>query len=205
MYVPSNSPKYTCQKCRNKIGCADLEEIFLEEVKGYLVNPENVNSYLGKAGLAFEAKSSLLSQRQNALVKLTQDVDRMLRLYLDGSVTSEDFKRFNDPLSERRFQLEEETHRLQAEIDILRIDSLSGEQLVTEAIELQGRWPQMSQEERRKVIELMVRRIDIGEGELEFHLVQLPSYKEITNWQNTYPHGNTAVRSSTGNGGFVWP
>ena len=40
------TPKYTCQKCRNSIGCQDLEEIFMEEVKGYLVKPENVQAGL---------------------------------------------------------------------------------------------------------------------------------------------------------------
>ena len=39
--MPMRTPKYTCQKCRNSLGCQDLEEI-----KGYLVKPENVQAYL---------------------------------------------------------------------------------------------------------------------------------------------------------------
>ena len=61
----------------------------------------------------------------------------------------------------------------------------------------------MTLEEKRRVAELMVRTIVIGDGEIEFNLVQLPSYQEITKWQNTYPRGYTAVRSSRGNGAFV--
>jgi hypothetical protein len=44
----------------------------------------------------------------------------------------------------------------------------------------------------------MVRTIVVGDGEIEFNLVQLPSYQEFTNWQNTYLRANTAGRSSRG-------
>jgi hypothetical protein len=48
------------------------------------------------------------------------------------------------------------------------------------------------------VAELMVRTIVVGDGEIEFNLVQLPSYQEFTNWQNRYLRGYTAGRSSRG-------
>lgn len=57
--------------------------------------------------------------------------------------------------------------------------------------------------EKRRVAELMVRTIVIGDGEIEFNLAQLPSYKEITNWQNTYPRGYTPGRSSRGSAASV--
>jgi hypothetical protein len=50
------------------------------------------------------------------------------------------------------------------------------------------------------VAELMVRTIIIGDGEIEFNLVQLPSYQEITNWQNTYLRESREERSSRGGG-----
>ena len=204
MYVPMRTPKYTCQKCRNSIGCQDLEEIFMEEVKGYLVKPENVQAYLSKAGDALTEKQTLLDKRRKEAEKLAQDTERMLRLYLDGNIGAEDFKKFNQPLSDQRGQMDEELVRLQSEIDVLKIDNLSSEQMVTEALDLHARWPEMSLEEKRRVAELMVRTIVVGDGEIEFNLVQLPSYQEITNWQNTYPHAHTAVRSSRGSAGSGW-
>jgi len=128
----------------------------------------------------------------------------MLRLYLDGNIGAEDFKKFNQSLSDQRSQLDEELIRLQSEIDVLKIDNLSSEQMVTEAIDLHTRWPEMTLEEKRRVAELMVRTIVIGDGEIEFNLVQLPSYQEITKWQNTYPHGCRVGRSSRGGGGVRW-
>lgn len=198
MYVPTKSPKYTCQKCRNKIPYSDLEEIFLEEVHGYLVDPENVRSYLSKASAALVERDTLLAQRQKESTKLKADVERMLRLYLDGSVSSEEFKQFNQPLAQQRQEIEEELVRLQAEIDVLKIDNLSSEQLIAEAIDLHARWKDMTPEEKRRVIEQMVKKITIGDGEIDMSLVQLPSYKEITNWQNTYPHAHRVERSSRG-------
>jgi site-specific DNA recombinase len=202
MYVPMRTPKYTCQKCRNSIGCQDLEEIFMEEVKGYLVKPENVQAYLSKAGDTLTEKQTLLDKRRKETDKLGQDTERMLRLYLDGNIGAEDFKKFNQPLSDQRGQMDEELVRLQSEIDVLKIDNLSSEQMVNEALDLHARWPEMSLEEKRRVAELMVRTIVVGDGEIEFNLVQLPSYQEITNWQNTYPHAHTAARSSRGSVGF---
>lgn len=204
MYVPMRTPKYTCQKCRNSIGCQDLEEIFMEEVKGYLVKPENVQAYLSKAGDALTEKQTLLDKRRKEAEKLAQDTERMLRLYLDGNIGAEDFKKFNQPLSDQRGQLDEELIRLQSEIDVLKIDNLSSEQMVNEALDLHARWSEMSLEEKRRVAELMVRTIVVGDGEIEFNLVQLPSYQEITNWQNTYPHAHTAARSSKGSVTSEW-
>lgn len=204
MYVPMRTPKYTCQKCRNSIACQDLEEIFMEEVKGYLIDPQNVNSYLGKASTALNEKQALLNQREKESEKLKKDTERMLRLYLDGDISAEDFKNFNQPLTDQRSQFEEELARLQAEIDILKIDNLSSEQLITEALDLHARWQEMSLEEKRRVTELMVRSIVVGDGEIEFNLVQLPSYKEFTNWQNRYPRASTAGRSSRGSGESGW-
>lgn len=205
MYVPMRTPKYTCQKCRNSIGCQDLEEIFMEEVKGYLVKPENVQAYLSKAGDALTEKQTLLDKRRKETDKLAQDTERMLRLYLDGNIGAEDFKKFNQPLSDQRGQMDEELVRLQSEIDVLKIDNLSSEQMVTEALDLHARWPEMSLEEKRRVAELMVRTIVVGDGEIEFNLVQLPSYQEITNWQNTYPRAHTAARSSRESAGSESP
>ncbi|OYW72521.1 MAG: hypothetical protein B7Z37_24585 [Verrucomicrobia bacterium 12-59-8] len=50
--------------------------------------------------------------------------------------------------------------------------------MVNEALDLHARWPEMSLEEKRRVAELMVRTIVVGDGEIEFNLVQLPPIKK---------------------------
>lgn len=186
MYVPMKTAKYICQKCRNKIGCQDLDEIFMEELKGYLVKDENVQAYFNKAGAALSEKQALLEQRRSETTKLEEDKHRMLRLYLDGNIGGEDFKAFNDPIVERRRQLDAELERVQGEIDVLTIDSLSSEQIAAEALNLHSRWPEMTLEEKRRVAELMVRSIVVGDGDITFNLIQLPSYQDFANRQSSH-------------------
>jgi len=47
MYVPTSTPKYVCQKCKNRIPIVDLEAIFIDELKGYLVS-QNVSRNTSK-------------------------------------------------------------------------------------------------------------------------------------------------------------
>lgn len=123
---------------------------------------------------------------------------------MDGNIGAEDFKKFNQLFRDQRGQMDKELVRLQSEIDALKIDNLSSEQMVNEALDFHARWPEMSLVEKRRVAELMVRTIVLGEGEIEFNLVQLPSYQEITKWQNTYPHAHTVARSSRESGESGW-
>ncbi len=61
MYVPSNSPKYTCQKCRTKIGVEDLEEVYHEQLKSFFFSSEEVSNYLSQADRVIREKEELLA------------------------------------------------------------------------------------------------------------------------------------------------
>ena len=64
MYVPVNSPKYICAACRNKIPAADLEDIFFEQLHGFLISPTEVNAYLARAADTLTDKERLLESRK---------------------------------------------------------------------------------------------------------------------------------------------
>ena len=183
MYVPSNSPKYVCTACRNKIPIVDLERVFLDELKNYFLSPAKVATYLERANVATSEKAKLLGSLRGDLQKVKQQADQTYRLYLDGGLNAAQFKEIFQPLDARKHQLEDEIPRVEAEVDLLKIDSLSSEQIMAEAHDLHSRWPKMNRDERRKIVELLVKDVVVGRGEITLNLCYFPSFEEMANEQ----------------------
>jgi len=185
MYVPTNSPKYICTACRNKIPIVDLEGIFLDELKGYLLSPENVSAYLSRANEAVSEKTLLAEALRREQQKLKEDADKTYRLYLDGALTVPQFKEIFQPLDARKHQIEEELPRVEAEAALLKVNGLSSDHIMSEVRDLHARWPKMTHEERRKTLELFVKDITVGKGEISLNLYYVPTCEEMTNKQRT--------------------
>ena len=180
MYVPANSPKYVCRTCRTKIPAEDLEAVFCEQLKSFLVSPTEVEAYLGRAQDTLAEKESLLEVRKKEAEKVRQDIDRSHRLYLDGEISAEAFGNFFRPLEERQKQLQEELPRLQAEIDFLKVNSFSSDQVMNDATYLQESWPRLERSEKRKIVECITSKIVIAKEEITIDLCYLPSSKELS-------------------------
>lgn len=179
MYVPSNSPKYTCSKCRNKIPLEDLEDIFQHQLKNFFLSPSEINTYLNSADEVISEKEGLLRSLSEEERQVSQEMEKVYRLYLDDQITPQGFGTRYKPLEERLGQMEEQLPQLQAEIDFLRIQFLSSDQILTEAQDLYSRWDDLSPEEKRKIVENITERIIVGEGEVTIHLCYLPSSSEV--------------------------
>ncbi len=180
MYVPTNSAKYVCSACRSKIPTDDLERIFFEQLNGFLISPGEINAFLNRAADTLDDKQRLLESRKKEAEKTRQEIDRTYQLYLKNQITGEAFGKFFKPLEERQKQLEEEMPRLQAEIDFLKINTFSSEQVMNDAHDLQARWPHLDREEKRRIVECITNKIVIEKDEISIDLCYLPSSKEIT-------------------------
>src|SRR5215471_14012402 len=152
MYVPSNTPKYVCYKCRNKIPIVDLEGVFQEE---------------------------LLKTLEKEQQKLKSEMDKMMRLYLDDKITPDGFGAQYRPLEERSKQLEDELPKLQGELDFLKIKFISSDEVLTEAKDLYSHWPSMEPDAKRKIVENITDRITIGKDDVTIDLCYLPSSSEM--------------------------
>ncbi|HWA87281.1 MAG TPA: recombinase family protein [Opitutus sp.] len=186
MYVPSNSPKYICQKCRNKIPVDDLEAVFLEQLKGFFLSPENVSDHLDKTNGVMAEKEEILGVKRREAEKVQKEIDRVYRLYVDEKLTPDEFTGFFKPLQTRKTALGDEIPRLEAELDYQRISTLSGDEILAEAGELHRRWPKLSRDEKRSVVESITEKIVIGrglEGGIEIELAYIPSSEELTTRQ----------------------
>lgn len=175
MYVRAGSPKYVCEGCRNKIPTADLEAVFLSELRRFLVSPEEIAAHNRAAAEAMREKERLIERALADLKKLDVEEDALFALHRDGGVATEDFGRRFKPLSDRRKQLDDELPRLQAELDVMRISTASQEEAMTGAMSLTEGWSAFSDAQKRQMIEATTNRIVVGKEEIEIDLLYLPT------------------------------
>ena len=175
MYVPSNTPKYVCYECRNKITIVDLEGIFHEQLKNFFFSPDEISTYLRKADERIRDKEDLLRTLDRERNSNAKEMERLYRLYMDEGISKDAFSGKYSSLEERQKQIGEESPALQAELDLVKIYYLSSEELITEAKDLYTRWPSLSREEKRHIVEQITERIVIGKDDVDIALNYLPS------------------------------
>ncbi|MCW5976504.1 MAG: recombinase family protein [Bryobacteraceae bacterium] len=179
MYVPSNTPKYICYGCRNKIGTGDLEAVFQEQLRNLFLSPTEISSYLELADQTMQEKQNLLQSLSSERKKTRQEMDKVMRLYLDDKISADGFAVEHRPLEERLKQIDNELPALQGELDFMRIQMLSSDQILTEAKDLHARWPDLERDEKRKVVENITEKIVVGRGEISIDLCYLPAASEL--------------------------
>jgi site-specific DNA recombinase len=179
MYVPSNSPKYICYKCRNKIGETDLEEIFHEQLKTFFFSPTEITNYLNQADQVIKEKENLLKALNDERRKTEQEMEKTYRAYINDEIPMEGLGRHYKPLEERLKQIDGQIPEIQGEIDFLKIQYVSSDQIFNEAKDLYSRWPELTREEKRRIIENITEKITIGDEDVTINLTYLPSSSEM--------------------------
>jgi site-specific DNA recombinase len=125
-------------------------------------------------------KEALLTSRKKEADRVRQEVDRTYRLYLDKEISSDAFGRFFRPIEEQQKQLDEEIAKLQADVDLLKVDSFSRDQVMNDAYYLQEAWPRLEGQEKRKIVECITNKIVISKDEIEIDLCYVPSSKDMS-------------------------
>lgn len=179
LYVPSNSPKYVCQKCRNKIPADDLAAVFHEQLKHFFLSPDEVAGYLSQADATIHEKEELLDTLERDAGRVRQEMDKTYRAYQTDQISVEGFGHLYKPLEDRLKQLDDQLPRLQGELDFLKIQYYSSDEILEEARDLYGRWPKLTPEEKRQIVEHVVEKIVVGQDDVSIDLCYLPSSFEL--------------------------
>lgn len=174
MYVPSNSPKYICRACRNKIPIIDLEAVFHEQLKHFFFSQEELTVHLQAADTILREKGELLTVLTKERGKHAAEIDKLYDLYQSGAIDKAGFGLKYHPLAQRQQQLDDEIPKAQAEVDVMKIAYLSRDEIVSEAKDLYSRWPDLPREERRRIVEAITERITIGKDDIEIDLYYVP-------------------------------
>lgn len=192
MYVPSNTPKYVCSKCRNKIAAEDLEAVFHEQLKGFFFSEDEISKFLAGADQTIKDKQDLLSSLEKERQKVKAQMDKIRDLYLNDELSKEGFGREYKPLEVRFKQIEDQVPMLQGEIDFVRIKFRSSSEIIAEARDLYARWPDLTREEKRQIIEQITEKIVVGKDEISINLTYLPGSLQNPGSLATNPHGRVA-------------
>ncbi|MEI6076931.1 MAG: recombinase family protein [Verrucomicrobiota bacterium] len=175
MYVAANSPKYFCRKCCNKIAIVDLENVILLELKKFFGQPGRIASHLQAAERNLAEKSALLATHQREIQKVREEMHQTHQLYLQKQISGEGFRDLYSPAEERLKQLNAALPKLEAEVDLLKVNKLSADDVLNESNSLHARWAKMPLSEKRQNVEALIEKIVIGNGELDITYSMLPT------------------------------
>lgn len=180
MYIPFRTSKYTCYKCRNKIPVADLEEIFHEQLKNFFFSPTEIANHLNKADKVIKEKQELLNSLEEKQLQIQREKDKVYQAYINDELPMKSFGSQYRPLEERLEQIKNQIPEIQGEIDFLKIQYLSSDQILNDAKDLYSRWKDLIFEEKRKIIENITEKIIVETNDVTINLCYLPSPSEMT-------------------------
>jgi site-specific DNA recombinase len=205
MYVPSNTPKYICHQCRNKIGVQDLEGVFHEQLRNFFDSSKEMAQYLENAEKVIQGKQELLVSLEKERETVKGKMDRVMQLYLAGQISGEGFKKEYGPLEDRLKQIGDQLPELQSEISFLKINLQSSDQILSDAKNLYGRWPALTHDEKRNIIEQITEKIVVGKGDITIDLCYLPASSEIMADEHRNLRGSWRRPAGTGRGSAPSP
>jgi len=111
--------------------------------------------------------------------RIQQEMDKTYKLYLDDQITPEGFGNRYKPLEARLKQIQDQVPEIQGEIDFLKIQYLSSDQILNEAKDLYSRWPELNDEEKRRIVESITEKIVVGTDDVTINLCYLPTSLEM--------------------------
>lgn len=148
----------------------DLEAVFQEQLRSFFFSDAELEALHKEADRDLKDKEELLGVLEREHRKLRTEIDKLHDLYQSEVLDKKGFGDRYRPLATRRDQLQEEIPAAQAELDVLRINYLSRDEIVSEARDLYSRWSALPAEEKRRIVEAIVEKVVIGDRDVAFTL-----------------------------------
>jgi site-specific DNA recombinase len=103
-------------------------------------------------------------------------------------ISGDGFRDLYAPAEERLKQLNAELPKLEAEVDFLKVNKLSADDVLHESKTLHEKWPKLPLPDKRKIVEALIEKIVIGDGKLDITYSCLPtSIEHCKNQQSLGP------------------
>ncbi len=197
MYVPSNTPKYVCYDCRNKIPVADLEAVFHQQLQNLFTSDELLSEYLNNADTTLNEMNARLASLEEDRERVHKEMDKLYDLYMADGMTKDGFGKRYKALEERQSALDRQIPTLQAERDFLNVQYFSSDQVIADAKDLYAKWDGLAHDDKRRVVEAITERIEIGAGEISITFCHMPTVPQN---QIHVPHQTDSTSIQTDGG-----
>ncbi|MGV3598066.1 MAG: recombinase family protein [Bacteroidota bacterium] len=181
MYVYHGTANYTCKQCKRRIPVADIDAIYHEQLKTFLLTDTDVAGYLEKTDQTIIEKESLLKTITEKVSQLRKRMDELVTMRLNHEMSPENFKVHYKPLEEQVAQMENQIPELMAEIDFLKINHQSSDVVLQGARDLYQRWPTLPFEEKRSIVETITEKIVVDSEDIHLSLSYLPTTHPFQN------------------------
>jgi site-specific DNA recombinase len=185
VYHKTQTPSYTCTKCKTRIHVEDLDFIFKGELKEFLLTETSVSQYLEKIDSELQEKEKLLSVVQEERGRIKKTSEEMVKMRVAGEWSKEMFIEHFKPLEERIMQLDNQMPELEAEIDFMKIQHRSSDVVLSEARDLYSRWDLLEFEEKRTIVEIITDVITVGKQDINMKLSYMPIKNTNANTRGT--------------------
>lgn len=176
--------KYICGKCRNKIPCEDLEDIFRDQLSRLIFDRPDLFGEPPAADENLADAETRLADARDEIRKTKREMKHFEQLFAGGKISLERFGEVHAPLKERRKSLNEEIRRLESTNRRKKSASLSSDEAEIEKIDFDFRtlvdqWHSLPLEDRRAIVQSLVSQITLGDSQVEFQY-QFPDKSEVS-------------------------
>ena len=163
------------QKCPSRLAPAErLDALVWADLCDLLVHPEQISQALERAHGGHWLPQEWQARRQGlrrGQTSLAEQRERLTEAYLAGVVLLDEYRRRRSDLERRQQQIKEQTRQLEAQAD--RQNELAG---LSNSLErfchrVQQGLEQATFEQKRSLIELLVDRVIVTDGEVEIRYV----------------------------------
>tara|TARA_R110000868_G_scaffold11516_7_gene56441 strand:+ start:41947 stop:43491 length:1545 start_codon:yes stop_codon:yes gene_type:complete len=182
MYVLSkHNRRFVCRGCRNRLPQDDLEAIFRSQLETFFSSDDEIAAYLASTQADIIAKEEQVRVLRRERETLSEDRDMAWRGYNDGVIERDRFKDLEKRAASRLKEIDSGMAELGAEVAVLKVSSLSSEEVVSSAKGLYSRWEMLSFDEKASIINSITDDIVVGERDIAINLHYVPSTPDTGN------------------------
>lgn len=175
MYVFHKNRVYRCKACKKSIAVSDIDDIYYEILKTFLLADADITQYQERSNAMLQEKEQLLKTVTEEAERIRIKMEELVSMRLNRELSSESFPKHYKPLEDRLPQLEAQIPTIAASVDTLKVQHLSSSTILSDAKDLYIRWPTMSFEERRAIVEIITEHIIIEQEDVSIKLSYLPT------------------------------